>query len=80
MVKVDQKTVLIVIDGWGVASDKSPKEGDAILAADTPTMDDFAKEVRTRGVKDTDTPPCAVFWDSDDALLNYPCLSYTDFD
>jgi 2,3-bisphosphoglycerate-independent phosphoglycerate mutase len=44
MVKVDQKTVLIVIDGWGVASEKSPKEGDAILAADTPTMDDFAKE------------------------------------
>ncbi|KAF2868866.1 BPG-independent [Massariosphaeria phaeospora] len=41
MVKVNQKTVLIVIDGWGVASDKSPKEGDAILAADTPCMDDF---------------------------------------
>ena len=41
MVKVDQKAVLIVIDGWGVASDKSPKEGDAILAADTPCMDDF---------------------------------------
>jgi 2,3-bisphosphoglycerate-independent phosphoglycerate mutase len=41
MVKVDQKTVLIVIDGWGIASDKSPKEGDAILQADTPCMDDF---------------------------------------
>lgn len=44
MVKVDQKTVLIVIDGWGVPSEKSPKEGDAILAADTPCMDDFARE------------------------------------
>jgi 2,3-bisphosphoglycerate-independent phosphoglycerate mutase len=44
MVKVDQKAVLIVIDGWGVASDKSPKEGDAILAADTPCMDEFAKD------------------------------------
>jgi len=44
MVNVDQKTVLIVIDGWGVPSEKSPKEGDAILAADTPCMDEFAKE------------------------------------
>lgn len=41
MVKVDHKTVLIVIDGWGVASEHYPKEGDAILAADTPVMDDF---------------------------------------
>tara|TARA_R110002003_G_scaffold1389_3_gene22948 strand:- start:7466 stop:8251 length:786 start_codon:yes stop_codon:yes gene_type:complete len=44
MVKVDQKAVLIVIDGWGIPTDKSPKDGDAILAADTPTMDEFAKE------------------------------------
>ncbi|KAJ4348462.1 uncharacterized protein N0V89_009836 [Didymosphaeria variabile] len=44
MAKVDQKTVLIVIDGWGVASEKSPKNGDAILAADTPCMDEFAKD------------------------------------
>jgi len=42
MVHVDQKAVLIVIDGWGVAGENSPKEGDAILAADTPTMDGFA--------------------------------------
>lgn len=42
MVNVDQKAVLIVIDGWGVASSSSRKDGDAILAADTPTMDDFA--------------------------------------
>lgn len=44
MVKVDQKAVLIVIDGWGIPSEKSPKEGDAILAADTPCMDEFAKD------------------------------------
>jgi 2,3-bisphosphoglycerate-independent phosphoglycerate mutase len=44
MVNVDQKTVLIVIDGWGVAGQNSPKEGDAILAAETPCMDDFAKD------------------------------------
>lgn len=44
MVNVDQKAVLIVIDGWGVASENSPKEGDAILAADTPCMDDFARD------------------------------------
>ncbi|KAF2011603.1 2,3-bisphosphoglycerate-independent phosphoglycerate mutase [Aaosphaeria arxii CBS 175.79] len=44
MVNVDQKAVLIVIDGWGVASEKSRKDGDAILAADTPTMDGFAAD------------------------------------
>lgn len=44
MAKVDQKAVLIVIDGWGVATEKSRKDGDAILAADTPTMDEFARE------------------------------------
>ncbi|KAF2705600.1 hypothetical protein K504DRAFT_537163 [Pleomassaria siparia CBS 279.74] len=44
MVKVDQKTVLIVIDGWGIASDKSPKKGDAVFQADTPCMDDFKSE------------------------------------
>ncbi|EKG12174.1 Phosphoglycerate mutase 23-bisphosphoglycerate-independent [Macrophomina phaseolina MS6] len=43
MVKVDQKAVLIVIDGWGVASATSPKEGDAILAAETPIMDEFKR-------------------------------------
>lgn len=48
MVKVDQKAVLIVIDGWGVAPEGgSPdyrEDGDAILAADTPTMDEMKKE------------------------------------
>ncbi|KAK0624472.1 2,3-bisphosphoglycerate-independent phosphoglycerate mutase [Lasiodiplodia hormozganensis] len=43
MAKVDQKAVLIVIDGWGIASEKSPKEGDAILAAETPVMDEFKR-------------------------------------
>lgn len=44
MVKVDQKAVLIVIDGWGVPSESSPKDGDAIAAAETPVMDGFAKD------------------------------------
>ncbi|MCJ1291604.1 hypothetical protein MMC34_003149 [Xylographa carneopallida] len=42
MVKVQQKAVLIVIDGWGIPSATSPKDGDAIAAADTPVMDSFA--------------------------------------
>lgn len=41
MAKVQQKAVLIVIDGWGLASATSPKDGDAIAAAETPVMDDF---------------------------------------
>ncbi|MCJ1481259.1 hypothetical protein MMC06_001416 [Schaereria dolodes] len=43
MVKVQQKVVLIVIDGWGIPSETSPKDGDAIRAAETPVMDGFAK-------------------------------------
>ncbi|KAI9757649.1 MAG: hypothetical protein M4579_003374 [Chaenotheca gracillima] len=42
MAKVEQKAVLIVIDGWGVPTEKSPKDGDAIAAAETPIMDGFA--------------------------------------
>ncbi|MCJ1471692.1 hypothetical protein MMC13_000332 [Lambiella insularis] len=42
MVKVQQKAVLIVIDGWGIPSETSPKDGDAIAAAETPVMDSFA--------------------------------------
>lgn len=34
----------VVIDGWGIPSEDSPKDGDAIAAADTPVMDDFRKE------------------------------------
>lgn len=44
MAKPQQKVALICIDGWGLATEKSPKEGDAILAADTPWMDEFKKE------------------------------------
>jgi 2,3-bisphosphoglycerate-independent phosphoglycerate mutase len=32
-----------VIDGWGIPSDESPKDGDAIAAANTPVMDAFSK-------------------------------------
>jgi 2,3-bisphosphoglycerate-independent phosphoglycerate mutase len=31
----------VVIDGWGIPSETSPKDGDAIAAAETPIMDDF---------------------------------------
>ncbi|KLU84705.1 2,3-bisphosphoglycerate-independent phosphoglycerate mutase [Magnaporthiopsis poae ATCC 64411] len=34
---------LIVIDGWGIPSKDSPKDGDAIAAAETPVMDAFAQ-------------------------------------
>ena len=32
----------VVIDGWGISSETSPKNGDAIAAAKTPVMDAFA--------------------------------------
>ncbi|OAA59204.1 phosphoglycerate mutase, 2,3-bisphosphoglycerate-independent [Niveomyces insectorum RCEF 264] len=35
----------LVIDGWGIPSADSPKDGDAIAAATTPVMDAFAKAV-----------------------------------
>jgi len=37
-------TLVVVIDGWGIPTEKSPKDGDAIAAAKTPVMDEFAKE------------------------------------
>lgn len=39
----DHNACLIVIDGWGVPSEESPKDGDAIAAAKTPVMDKFAE-------------------------------------
>ncbi|KAL2891526.1 2,3-bisphosphoglycerate-independent phosphoglycerate mutase [Ceratocystis lukuohia] len=39
----DHKACLVVIDGWGIASATSPKDGDAIAAAETPVMDAFAQ-------------------------------------
>lgn len=35
---------LVVLDGWGIPSEHSPKDGDAIAAAETPIMDEFKKE------------------------------------
>lgn len=32
-----------MIDGWGIPSESSPKDGDAIAAAETPVMDAFSK-------------------------------------
>lgn len=32
-----------MIDGWGIPSDQSPKNGDAIAAAETPVMDELSK-------------------------------------
>lgn len=42
MVTVEHRAVLIVIDGWGIPTEQSPKDGDAIAAAKTPIMDAFA--------------------------------------
>ena len=44
MVQVKQKVALICIDGWGIGSETSAPEGNAILNAETPWMDEFAKE------------------------------------
>lgn len=35
---------LVVIDGWGIPSERSPPNGNAILNAETPWMDEFAKD------------------------------------
>ncbi|KAL1303073.1 hypothetical protein AAFC00_006517 [Neodothiora populina] len=44
MADVKQKAVLICIDGWGIGGAHSAKDGNAILNADTPWMDEFKKE------------------------------------
>jgi len=44
MAKVQQKAVLICIDGWGIPSSDSPPDGNAILNAETPWMDKFAQK------------------------------------
>ena len=43
MTAVENKAVLIVIDGWGIPSESSPKYGDAISAAETLVMNAFSK-------------------------------------
>ncbi|POR36140.1 2,3-bisphosphoglycerate-independent phosphoglycerate mutase, partial [Tolypocladium paradoxum] len=42
MSKTEHKACLIVIDGWGIPSEKSPKNGDAIAAGKTPVMDELS--------------------------------------
>ena len=44
MAPVKQKVALICIDGWGIPSDSSPEDGNAILHAETPVMDEFASK------------------------------------
>ncbi|KAI5467067.1 BPG-independent [Mariannaea sp. PMI_226] len=46
MSQTEQKACLIVIDGWGIPSETSPKDGDAITNANTPIMDAFAADKR----------------------------------
>ncbi|KAG5964122.1 hypothetical protein E4U32_003183 [Claviceps aff. humidiphila group G2b] len=43
MSKTEQKACLIVIDGWGIPSETSPKNGDAITNGKTPVMDELSK-------------------------------------
>ncbi|KAK4218404.1 BPG-independent [Rhypophila decipiens] len=43
MAQPNHKACLIVIDGWGIPSEESPKNGDAIAAAETPVMDNLSQ-------------------------------------
>ncbi|KAK1783322.1 BPG-independent [Copromyces sp. CBS 386.78] len=54
----DHKACLIVIDGWGIPSEESPKNGDAIAAAETPVMDDLSKSAT--GFTELDASSLAV--------------------
>lgn len=78
MAKVNQKVVLsmsfrfrwpktmlmpaVVIDGWGVPGPNSPSNGDAIAAAETPFMSDFAdpKSKTAQGYTELDASSLAV--------------------
>jgi 2,3-bisphosphoglycerate-independent phosphoglycerate mutase len=60
MVEVENKTVLIVIDGWGIASEHSIPEGDAIAAADTPNMDGFREGPTAEGYTELEASSNAV--------------------
>jgi 2,3-bisphosphoglycerate-independent phosphoglycerate mutase len=62
MVQVEQKVALICIDGWGIPSDQSAPDGNAILNAETPWMDDFAKDGSTtaQGFTELDASSLAV--------------------
>jgi 2,3-bisphosphoglycerate-independent phosphoglycerate mutase len=58
MSKTDQKACLIVIDGWGIPSAESPKNGDAITNAKTPVMDGLYKD--TKGYTELEASSLAV--------------------
>ncbi len=47
-----------MIDGWGIPSDESPKDGDAIAAGQTPVMDAFSKSAT--GFTELDASSLAV--------------------
>lgn len=47
-----------MIDGWGIPSAESPKNGDAIAAAKTPVMDDLSKSAT--GFTELDASSLAV--------------------
>ncbi|KAK3385002.1 BPG-independent [Podospora didyma] len=54
----DHKACLIVIDGWGIPSEESPKNGDAIAAAKTPVMDELSAS--TTGFTELEASSLAV--------------------
>lgn len=55
-------TKIVVIDGWGIPTESSPKDGDAIAAAETPVMDDFAagKSKSAQGYTELEASSLAV--------------------
>jgi 2,3-bisphosphoglycerate-independent phosphoglycerate mutase len=58
MATVKNKAVLIVTDGRGISSETSPKDGDAIAAAETPVIDAFSKN--TKGYTELEASSLAV--------------------
>lgn len=50
--------MLVVIDGWGIPSEESPKDGDAIAAAKTPVMDELSNNAE--GFTELDASSLAV--------------------
>ncbi|EFY99743.2 phosphoglycerate mutase [Metarhizium robertsii ARSEF 23] len=52
------KASKIVIDGWGIPSEESPKDGDAIAAAKTPVMDELSNNAE--GFTELDASSLAV--------------------
>ena len=47
-----------MIDGWGIPTDQSPKNGDAIAAAETPVMDELSRSAT--GFAELDASSLAV--------------------